>query len=54
MWARLVLAAAGTITAIFVARDAPNFDVIEGMVGIALVAAVVAGMVLVSWRRGRR
>jgi hypothetical protein len=53
MWARLVLAAAGAITAIFVSRDAPNFDVVEGMVGIALIAAVVMAMVLLSWRRGR-
>ena len=51
MWARLVLAAVGAITAVFVARDAPNFDVIEGMVGIALIAAVVAAMVLLGWRR---
>jgi hypothetical protein len=53
MWARLVLAAAGAITAIFVSRDAPNFDVVEGMVGIALITAVVMAMVLLSWRRGR-
>jgi hypothetical protein len=53
MWARLVLAAAGAITAIFVARDAPNFQVVEGMVGIALIAAVVVAVVLLSWRRGR-
>ncbi|WP_431268865.1 hypothetical protein [Dankookia sp. P2] len=30
-----------------------DFDVIEGMVGIALIAAVVVAMVLLSWRRGR-
>ena len=53
MWARLVLAAAGAITAIFVARDAPNFDVVEGMVGIGLIAALVMAMVLMGWRRGR-
>ena len=53
MWARLVLAASGAITAIFVARDAPNFDVVEGMVGIGLIAAVVLAMVVLSWRRGR-
>lgn len=53
MWARLVLAAAGTITALFVARDAPNFEVVQGMIGIALVAAVVMVLVLLSWRRGR-
>jgi hypothetical protein len=51
MWARLVLGAAGVITALFVARDAPNFQVVEGMVGIALIAAVVVAMVLLSWRR---
>jgi hypothetical protein len=51
MWARLVLAAAGAITAIFVSRDAPNFDVVEGMVGIALIAAVVGGLVLLGRRR---
>ena len=53
MWARLVLAAAGAITALFVARDAPNFNVVEGMVGIGLIAAVVVAIVLTGWRRGR-
>jgi hypothetical protein len=51
MWARLVLVAAGAITAIFVARDAPNFQVVEGMVGIALIAAVVVALVLLQRRR---
>jgi hypothetical protein len=51
MWARLVLVAAGAITAIFVARDAPNFEVIEGMVGIALIAAVVVALALLGRRR---
>lgn len=53
MWARLVLVAAGAITALFVARDAPNFQVVEGMVGIGLIAAIVALMVLLGWRRRR-
>lgn len=53
MWARLVLLAAGAVTGLFVARDAPNFDVIEGMVGIGLIAAIVAALVLLGWRRGR-
>jgi hypothetical protein len=52
MWlARVLLVAAGAITALFVARDAPNFQVIEGMVGIALIAAVVVALALLRRRR---
>lgn len=51
MWARLVLVVAGAITALFVARDAPNFQVVEGMVGIALIAAVVVALALLRRRR---
>ncbi|RAI58681.1 hypothetical protein DOO78_12735 [Roseicella frigidaeris] len=49
--ARILLVAAGAITALFVARDAPNFQVIEGMVGIAIIAVVVGVLVLLN-RRG--
>lgn len=38
---RLLLIAAGGVTALFVAREAENFVVVEGMVAIALVAAFV-------------
>ncbi|WP_207802888.1 hypothetical protein [Roseicella frigidaeris] len=51
MPARILLVAAGAITALFVARDAPNFQVIEGMVGIAIIAVVVGVLVLLN-RRG--
>jgi hypothetical protein len=46
MWLRLVLAAAGAIAATFVARDAPNFGVVQGFVGIAVIAAVVVVLAL--------
>lgn len=49
-WAvRLLLVAAGAVTTIFVARDAENFTVVQGMVAIALVAGVV--LVLALTRR---
>ncbi|NOG69224.1 hypothetical protein [Roseicella sp. DB1501] len=51
MLVRVVLLGAGAITALFVARDAPNFDVIEGMVGIAIIATLVFAMVLLGRRR---
>jgi len=38
---RLLLLAGGAVAAVFVARDAPNFGVVQGMATIALVAAVV-------------
>jgi hypothetical protein len=46
---RILLLAAGAIAAIFVARDAPNFPVVEGMVAVALIAAIV--LVLALTRR---
>lgn len=46
---RLVLIAAGAVAALLVARDSPNFGVVQGMVGVALIAAVV--VVLALWRR---
>jgi uncharacterized MnhB-related membrane protein len=51
MLVRVVLVAAGALTAVFVARDAPNFEVVEAMVGTALIAAVVAVLALISRRR---
>jgi hypothetical protein len=51
MLVRVVLVAAGALTAMFVARDAPNFAVVEAMVGVALIAAVVAVLALISRRR---
>ncbi|WP_192912475.1 hypothetical protein [Paracraurococcus ruber] len=51
MWARLILVAAGSVTALFLARDAENFGVVQGMVAIALVAAVVVALALLRRRR---
>ncbi len=43
---RLVLVVAGALAALFLARDAPNFQVVQGMIGIALIAAVVVVLAL--------
>ncbi len=44
---RLLLIAAGSVTSWFVAEDAPNFGVIQGMVCIVLIVLVV--FVLAFW-----
>jgi hypothetical protein len=50
-WAiRLLLVLAGSIAAVFVARDAGNFSVVQGMVAVALIAAVVV-LVAVTRRK---
>lgn len=44
MWGwivRIVLALAGLVTGWFVAADAPNFGVIQGIVAIGLIAFLV-------------
>jgi hypothetical protein len=46
---RLLLLAAGAVTTLFLAREAENFAVVEGMVAIGLVAAAV--LVLAVIRR---
>lgn len=43
---RIILVAAGAVTALFVARDAANFGVVQGMVAVALIAAVVVVVAL--------
>ncbi|MBU8545916.1 MULTISPECIES: hypothetical protein [Roseomonadaceae] len=43
---RGLLVVAGAIAALFVARDAPNFAVVEGMVAVALIAAIVLVLAL--------
>ena len=37
---------AGLVAGLFVARDAPNFDVVQGMIAIAIIAAVVVALAL--------
>jgi hypothetical protein len=50
MWLRIPLALAGAIAALFVARDAPNFTVVEGMIAVAIIAAVVVALALTRRR----
>lgn len=50
MWIRLLMVVAGGITALFLSRDAANFEVAAGMISmLVLVAALV---VLAFARRG--
>ncbi|MCO6418287.1 hypothetical protein JYK14_19265 [Siccirubricoccus sp. KC 17139] len=51
MWIRAILVVAGALAALVVARDAPNFLVVEAMIGVALIAAVVLLLALVNRRR---
>ncbi len=47
---RTLLIAAGAVTSWFMARDAPNFSVIQGVVAMLLIAFTVA--VLAFWPVG--
>jgi len=38
---RLLLAASGTMAAVLVARDAPNFGVVQGMLALLLAVCVL-------------
>ena len=44
MLIRIPLIVAGALAALFVARDAPNFAVVEGMIAVAIIAAVVVAL----------
>jgi hypothetical protein len=48
---RMLLAVAGAIAALLVARDAGNFSVVQGIVALFVVAAVVIGVGLLGRRR---
>jgi len=52
---RLLLVAAGFIAALFVARDAPNFSVVEVFVAMAMILAFIvgAGLWVQRWKIGR-
>ncbi len=41
--ARLLLVAAGSIAALFVARDAPNFGVVEVFISMLMIFVLVVG-----------
>lgn len=49
--ARAVLTIAGILVAVFVARDTPNFGVIQGAVALLLVVAVVSLLAFLHRRR---
>lgn len=48
---RILFVAAGAITALFVARDALNFTIIQTFVAILLVTAILGAGTLWSMRR---
>lgn len=50
MLVRVVLVAAGAIAALLVSRDAPIFLVVAGLLGVAIIAAIVVGMALLQRR----
>lgn len=52
MLVRFILTVAGLLAVLLVGREAVNFDLVEGMIGIALIATLVAAMVAVA-RLGR-
>ena len=48
---RIVLAAAGSLAALLVARDSPNFGVVQGMLAIVVLVCAVGLIVLWRWRK---
>ena len=50
MWIRLVMVLAGGIAALLLSRDAVNFEVVAGMIAVAMIALVV---VVLAWTRRR-
>jgi hypothetical protein len=49
--ARLILIASGAVTALFIARDALNFPVIQSVVAILMIAAAFVAWAVFSGRR---
>jgi hypothetical protein len=47
---RLLLLAAGALAALFVARDAPNFGVVQGLLAVGILAAAVVAAALIRRR----
>ena len=50
MWLRIPMVLAGAIAALFVARDAPNVEAVEGMIAVAVIAAAVVVLALTQRR----
>jgi predicted signal transduction protein with EAL and GGDEF domain len=49
---RILLALGGSLAALFVARDSPNFGVVQGMLSTVVLVCVVLLVVLWRWKRG--
>jgi membrane protein YdbS with pleckstrin-like domain len=48
---RIVLAAGGSLAALFVAQDSPNFGVVQGMLSTVVLVCVIGIIVLWRWKR---
>jgi hypothetical protein len=48
---RLVLAAGGSLAALFVARDSANFGVVQGMLSTVVLVCIVGVIVLWRWKK---
>jgi len=48
--ARIVLAAGGAMAALLVARDSPNFGVVQGMLATMVPVCIVVILVLWRWQ----
>ncbi len=48
---RILLALGGSVAALFVARDSPNFGVVQGMMTIIVLVCLVLILVLWRWKK---
>lgn len=48
---RVVLALGGSLAALFVAQDSPNFGVVQGMLSTVVLVCLVLVIVLWRWRK---
>jgi hypothetical protein len=49
---RILLALGGGLAALIVARDSPNFGVVQGMLSTVVLVCAVLLVVLWRWKRG--
>ena len=48
---RILLALGGSVAALFVARDSPNFGVVQGMMTTLVLVCLVLILVLWRWKK---
>lgn len=48
---RIILAGGGSLAALFVARDSPNFGVVQGMLSTVVLVCIVLILVLWRWKK---